>query len=69
MNPVIDKILHDKTLDMNNYVNQVQYHHMYPHLNMEMIGMIAHVLHMFDLESHVDIDMQMLLLDLDMYPY
>jgi hypothetical protein len=69
MNHVIDKILHDKILDMNNYDNQVQYHNIFHHLNMVMIDMIEHVLHMYDLENHKDIDKQMLLLDLYMYHY
>jgi hypothetical protein len=43
MNLLIDKILHDKPKDMNNYVNQVQHHNMYHHLNMEMIDMLEYV--------------------------
>jgi hypothetical protein len=69
MNPVIDKILHDKKSDMNNYVTQVPHHNMFHHLNMEMIDMIEHVLHTCDLENHMDIDMQMMLLDLYIYHY
>jgi hypothetical protein len=56
MNFLIDKMLPDKMLDMNNLINLDLYHNIFHHLNMEMIDMLEHVLHMLYLENQMDID-------------